>query len=343
MSMATSASRIVCEVPLSESGRFDGHLRLPNSSNRSAYGWQPVPITVIQNGDGPTILVSSGIHGDEYEGQLATTKLLAEISLQQVRGRLIVLPSVNTPAVAAGTRLSPLDGMNLNRTFPGQPDGSPTEMLAHYIETVLLPKCDLIIDLHSGGSSLLHSPCSLMRSSADPARRALLVSAVRAFGVPLCLVKSGQPGEEGLLDRGLAGAAERCGKPLVSSELGGGGTVSRLGLDIAERGIRSVLRLWGLLCDGGEIIGGQDLRMVELAGDDYFVFASDDGVYEPLHDLGDVVTRGEPAARIWFPDDPARQPIVVRFRHDGLVICQRSIGRTSRGDCLYHLATDISL
>jgi predicted deacylase len=83
--------------------------------------------------------------------------------------------------------------------------------------------------------------------------------------------------------------------------------------------------------------------MVELAGDDYFVFASDDGVYEPLHDLGDVVTRGEPAARIWFPDDPARQPIVVRFRHDGLVICQRSIGRTSRGDCLYHLATDISL
>ncbi len=342
MRSARLASRIHCEVSFNEPGRIDGYLRLPYSSNRSAYGWQPVPITVISNGEGPTVLLSSGIHGDEYEGQLAMTKLLAGIELRQVSGRLIVLPSVNMTAVAAGTRLSPLDQMNLNRSFPGNPEGSPTEMLAHYLESVLVPQCDFIIDLHSGGTSLLHSPCSLMRFSTDPVRRASLLSAVRAFGAPLCLVKSGQPGEEGLLDRGLAGAAERCGKPLISSELGGGGTVSRHGLEIAERGVRSVLRHWDLLSDGGQTIES-DVRMVQLGGDDYFVFASADGVYEPLRDLGDMVIKGEPAARIWFPEDPTRPPITERFRHDGLVVCQRSIGRTSRGDCLYHLASDIAL
>ncbi|MBS7706295.1 succinylglutamate desuccinylase/aspartoacylase family protein [Chelatococcus asaccharovorans] len=336
-------SRITCEVPLTEAGRFDGNLRLPFSSNQSAYGWQPIPITVLRHGNGPTVLLSSGIHGDEYEGQLAMTKFLAEISVEQVQGTIIVMPAVNAPAVKSGIRLSTLDHRNLNRSFPGNPDGSPTEMLAHYIEYILLPRCDFIIDLHSGGSSLLHSPCTLMRLTPDLGRRDVLVDAVRAFGAPLCLVKAGQPNEEGLLDRGIAGAAERCGKPLISSELGGGGTVSTRGLAIAERGIRRTLAHLGVLTEYNDTDDSQPVRLVELGGDDYFVFASADGVYEPLKELGDVVAKGEPAARIWFPEAPTKAPVIERFRHDGLVICQRSTGRTSHGDCLYHLAIDINI
>ena len=68
---------------------------------------------------------------------------------------------VNAPAGEAGSRTSPIDNGNLNRLFPGNASGSPTEMIAHYIEEVLMPLADYSVDLHSGGSSLFYPPTLL--------------------------------------------------------------------------------------------------------------------------------------------------------------------------------------
>ena len=157
----TRKSRITSEISFERDGKQQSFLRLPHSIHRSAYGWIAIPIIVIKNGTGPTVLLTAGNHGDEYEGQLALMKLCRELEPQDVRGRIIMLPATNYPAVIAGLRTSPIDDLNLNRVFPGDADGRPTEAIAHYIESELLSIADFAIDLHSGGSSLMYLPSSL--------------------------------------------------------------------------------------------------------------------------------------------------------------------------------------
>src|SRR5437762_5971554 len=139
-------SRLSPEIDLDRDGKQTGFLRLPYSVHRSAYGWIPIPIAQISNtggnGASPRILLMAGNHGDEYEGQVALGRLIRDLDPAEVRGRLIILPSANFPAAMAGTRTSPLDQGNLNRSFPGDPTGGPTEQIAYCIESELLPRCD---------------------------------------------------------------------------------------------------------------------------------------------------------------------------------------------------------
>jgi predicted deacylase len=100
----------------------------------------------------------AGNHGDEYEGQIAVSNLARQLDPAEICGRIILLPMVNFPAAQAGLRTSPVDEGNLNRLFPGNAMGSPTEIIAHYVEDVLMPMADYAIDLHSGGNSLYYPP-----------------------------------------------------------------------------------------------------------------------------------------------------------------------------------------
>ena len=120
------SSRITTDVDFNADGKQIGYLRLPHSVHRSAYGFLAIPIAVIKNGKGPTVLTMSGNHGDEYEGQIANWKLIRGLNPKDVRGRVIVLPMANFPAAQAGMRTSPIDQGNLNRSFPGDPNGTPT-------------------------------------------------------------------------------------------------------------------------------------------------------------------------------------------------------------------------
>ena len=85
----------------------------------------PIPIAVIKNGSGPTVLMEGGNHGDEYEGPIILGRMIRELDAAEIQGRLILLPAVNTPAVIAGRRTSPVDGLNFNRAFPGDPELRP--------------------------------------------------------------------------------------------------------------------------------------------------------------------------------------------------------------------------
>jgi predicted deacylase len=112
----------------------------------------PDRMTVIDNGDGPTILVCGGIHGDEYEPQVVLRRLAREIDPGIVTGRLIIIPSINFPGSQNGSRLSTIDDANMNRTFPGDADGTATQRLSKFLSDELFPHCDLLIDLHAGGT-----------------------------------------------------------------------------------------------------------------------------------------------------------------------------------------------
>ena len=95
-------TQVTSTIDLNAQGKQLGWLRVPHSVTRSAYGVIPVPIGVLNNGPGPQILITAGTHGDEYEGQVVLTRLLQQMRAEDMRGRLIVIPSLNTPAAMAG-------------------------------------------------------------------------------------------------------------------------------------------------------------------------------------------------------------------------------------------------
>ena len=97
-----------------------------------------MPIAVIKNGSGPTLILTGGNHGDEYEGPVTIPELARDLDPARISGRLILIPTLNNSATQAGQRVSPLDGLNLNRTFPGDPHGSITEQIPFYLNDHLL-------------------------------------------------------------------------------------------------------------------------------------------------------------------------------------------------------------
>jgi predicted deacylase len=337
--MTPKPSRITAEVDFDRPGRQTGFLRLFHSVHESAYGFIPIPIVVLKHGTGPTALLVSGNHGDEYEGQVALGNLVRTLDPARISGRVIVLPMANFPAAMAGRRTSPIDGGNLNRSFPGDADGTVTQQIAHYIEHVLLPRCDLVLDLHSGGSSLIYLPSAQVRRHANPERFAKGVAAVRAFGAPTAYMPVQAQGGGAT----LGGSAERQGPIAIGTELGGAGQVTPAALRIAERGVRNVLVHLGILPGQDRIEPEAPTRLLEVGGADYFVYAPEGGVFEPLVELGDMVRAGQPAGRIHSPETPWAPPATAAFARDGLVLCKRVPGRTQRGDCLFHLATDAAV
>jgi len=85
--MARSRSRLTAEIDFDRDGKEYGFIRLPYSVHRSAYGWIPIPVVCIKNGDGPRVLLMGGNHGDEYEGQVALGKLIRSLEADRMPGR----------------------------------------------------------------------------------------------------------------------------------------------------------------------------------------------------------------------------------------------------------------
>jgi len=331
--MASTA--ITCEVELEARGKQAGYLRVPHSVHRSAYGWIPVPVTVIANGAGPTLVITAGVHGDEYEGQIAVANLARRIVPDDLHGRLILLPMLNLPAAEAGARVSPLDDGNLNRLFPGDPAGTPSQMIAHYHEEVILPLADYAVDLHSGGSSLIYPPTLLRGPSHSPEEEAGLQRLTAAFDLPYGWMFTGGGGRASTA-RTAMGAANRKGVVNVMAELGGAGRVSPDVFQRTERGLRRILHALGMVVDPApEPATGT--RMLNAKGS---IYAYEPGLFEPLKEIGDTVSEGEALARIHHSETPGRAPDTVVSPYAGLALAMRAMGQVRRGDALYQIAAD---
>lgn len=324
-------SSITSTIPYDQQGVLHGHLHLPHSRDDSAYGAIMIPISVINNGDGPTVLLTGGNHGDEYYGPLALTRFLTTIDPATITGRVIVVPYMNYPAFSAGARTSPIDGANLNRVFPGSPTGTVTQRIADYMTRYLLPMADAVLDIHDGGRTLDFMPMAsthVLENKEDEARNR---EAAAAFGAPFvtCLVELDQIG---MWDC----TVEESGTAFVTTELGGGGTTRPELARVANEGVVNLLRHWGAMT--GEAAPTAS-AVLAIPDDNAYVISAGEGLIEWLVDLGDEIKVGEPIARVYSTVHLGLAPEEILATLDGVLAMRHYPGKVKMGDAIAMQAT----
>jgi N-alpha-acetyl-L-2,4-diaminobutyrate deacetylase len=331
-------SRIQCPIDFEKSGRQAGYLRAPLSRDTAGWGVVEIPIVAVKNGTGPTILFTGGVHGDEYEGQIAVSRLAATLDPARVQGRVIMLPAVNMPGVLADKRLSPVDGRDINRCFPGDARGTFSPMLAHFLDGVILPLVDVSVDLHTGGHSAETALSTNMHYMPTPERRQRTMAAAAAFGAPFNVVFWGV--DEGAT---FTSSVERRGILSLGTELGGWGRVNIEGVRIGKRGCDNILKHFGVIegkPDTSQRDGSAGTRHMMVRDARGYVFAPTGGVFEPCHLAGQPVNEGEPAGWLHFVEDVDRAPIELSYASSGLTWTASGPGRVQRGDCVAVVMTD---
>lgn len=314
-------------------GKQIGFVRFPHSPEDDAWGMTQVPIAVISGGTGPTVILAGGNHGDEHEGPITIGELIRELDPGTVNGRLILLPAMNVHAVKSSRRNSPVDGLNFNRTFPGDPYGSITQQISAYINDHIFPLGDAFLDLHSGGSSLNILPSAIVEPAADPGLHKRNIAATVSFDAPCTVVISnlGDP-------RTATASACRAGLVTVGTEMAGGAQVTVEALRICRRGVRNVLAHLGVLDNEARKPRQSEMPLLEISGPEAYLLATTEGVFEPFHRNGKEVSAGQPAGRIHNTWNPAQQPEMLYYSVSGVVFAQRRPGRVQPGNCCVVIA-----
>ncbi|HEV7263978.1 MAG TPA: succinylglutamate desuccinylase/aspartoacylase family protein [Falsiroseomonas sp.] len=332
--MSRPQNRLTADLDFDAPGRRLGAIRLVHSDDRHAFAVIPVPVAVVVGPrPGPTVFLSAGTHGDEYEGQVVLHRLLHGLDPDRLTGRLIVMPALNTPAVLASTRCSPIDGANMNRVFPGDPRGGPSAALAAWIAQDVIPRTDFACDLHSGGSAARYIPCAYLHWGGDPAFRRRKLAAAARFGAPYTVIAAaaGDPGS-------MTAECDRQGVVMVATEFGGGGTVDPALAELARDCLMRLLAHAGVLQQAPA--EAAPTRHIVLQQTARAPMARGPGIFEPLRRIGETVRAGELGGVIW-PVDPAEAgPEEVRFATDGLIVAERHRPLVARGDLLFRLGEE---
>lgn len=338
MNTPDSDSRLKTTIDLDATGRQTGDLMLRWSDNSNPLGYHPIPLISLKGGDGPTLLILGGTHGDEFEGPAAMMRLAGTLDVETLNGQILMIPALNAPAFAASARVSPLDNGNLNRAFPGDRNGGPTDMIADYIERILIPRCNAVIDLHSGGKASVFAPSALVGPYDDAEKgarsQALAEVFASAFDTPLIWVL-GQHND----NRSVNAAAARAGVPMIAAELSGGGAVDALVTDQTEAALRNCLIHLGLL--PGSLPTPTPARRVEITSPMHAVYAPSDGLFDRQTSAGSEAVEGASAGMLHFPMEPARASLPLPFPADGFVLAHGNRGLVKRGELLALVARDL--
>lgn len=307
-----------------------------------AWGYSLVPLTVINGLRGSNkngVICFGGTHGNEYEGQIAVKRLCADLDPEQMTGRVILMPQLSESACTANSRTSPLDGVNMNRAFPGNARGSISYRISNFVTQSVFPHGRIVIDIHSGGREGAFPICTSFHPIPDRAQQSETAQAARLFDSPFVFIYASTMASGLLTDQ-----AEAEGKITLGGEFGGGETTSRFGVRHAYEGTLNVLRHYGLL--EGEVTRIRSEQAPEpiLASADqlhYYVPCPCDGVWEPLVDLGAAVEEGELIGRLHSFADHASAPLDIRAQRPGYVLMMHLSARPVKGQTLYVIADPV--
>lgn len=294
--------------------RTDGWLPVGQTWRRRD---EDIPITVVHGQEpGPILYLQAVSDGDELNGLAVARRVAAELRPDRLRGAVLVTLVANPGALAARQACDPRDHLKLNRCFPGQPDGSVTERLAHLLFHELVLHSDHVIDLHQNSAAAM-IPEVRVRTGRRGPRHAESLELAIAFGLPHVLDQQGPPGQ-------LARAAPAVGIPTIDPELGGGPGVEPAMVELGVRGVRNVLRHLGM------IDGKPPINQPFIARRLTPVYAPVGGVIAFTARLGQPLRAGEPLGTI--SDLFGHDPVVVPAPADGVFWLQRSHPLVERGD-----------
>ena len=319
-------------ITLDKPGLVAGYASFHNSTDLSAWQSVRLPIYCLNGRPGPTTLVMGGLHGDEYEGPVAINSLANTLDTGELDGRLILLPAVNVMALMAGTRLTPDDGLNMNRVFPGNRHGSITQRIADWITQTLVPVSDHVIDLHSGGRSLNFAPSILLHEVPGEAMNVAKLAAL-AFGAPFTVLI-----QEDHADLMIDAVVEKLGKVMISSELGGSGIITHHTAKLATQGLSQMFAALGHFPTQGS---PEASRLVRLPSSNTYLVSDDAMVFAPAVSLGAFVRQGETVGYGHFVNRVDCGPTTYTAPHDGWAICLSGQGLTRRGDVIAIVAEGV--
>jgi predicted deacylase len=300
----------------------------------SAWGYSLVPLTVVRGaaGEVPGVAVIGGTHGNEYEGQVAVKRLCQSLDADEVRGLVVLIPQLSESACRAGTRVSPLDGINMNRAFPGNARGSLSCRIAHFLKTTMFPLVRVVIDIHSGGREAVFPLCTSFHRLPDAAQFAEISRAARLFDTPFLFVYSRQMGSGLLTDE-----AEDDGKIAIGGEFGSGEGVNPEGVRHAYEGSLNVMRHYGLLPGPARPIAIENhrQRLIQAPHLADYRPCPREGIWEPLAAPGDDVENGQLLGLLHDFSDHSAAPLEIRAHRSGVLIARYSAAVCPKGLTLF--------
>jgi predicted deacylase len=311
----------------------------------SSWGYSLVPLTVINGtraGLAPKangVVAFGGTHGNEYEGPVAIKRLCRDLDPAEMSGRVILIPQLSESACRAHQRTSPEDDVNMNRAFPGDPRGSLSYRIAHFVKTRVFPQVRVVIDLHAGGNEAVFPLCASFHPLADVKQHAETAQVAKLFDTPFIFVYSRQMASGLLTDE-----AEDEGKIALGGEFGNAEAVSSKGVAHAYEGIKNVLRHYGML--EGEVrridtARATPPRMVQAPILSDYIPAPRSGIWEPVVAPGANVNEGDLIGRLHDFSDHTSHAMEIRTHKSGVVIAMYFAAVYKKGLTLYVIAEDI--
>lgn len=265
-----------------------GTKRLGYIKVRNLHGYVlQLPVIVI-NGlkDGPTLCLTAGVHACEYSGIETIMRLFAQLNPRELSGAIIAVPVVNVPGFQARSAyINPIDGLNLNRVFPGDPEGSMSYIIADTLfkETVLKANC--LIDLHGGDLPEENIDFVIVEKTGNEEVDKVSEAIGKAFNSEYMWVKGAERGLK--IVGSLCGAANKAGIPGAVPEAGHSGKVQELSVKFLLNGTLNAMKYLKMLK------GSPVMREPKIIKAQHVVKAGSAGFFRPFKNLGDVVSKGE--------------------------------------------------
>ncbi len=339
--MTTRVHAAPAALDLLSPGRRDYWVRLAHDTLWAEWF---VPLTVFvgpEARDGEGLVAFGSTHGNEYEGPVAIKHLLGEIELEQVRGRIVLVPVLNPAAFRDGSR----DGLgvNLNRAFVAGAGATPglasiTYRIANLVREQIWPHVNVVLDIHSGGQVMRFAHVSSLHYSPNSEQMAKAVETARWFGTPFVMLYQNEyPGL-------LTSEAENLGKITVGTELGWGAAVDLDGVGYCRHGILAAAVRHGFLHREIEPIGHHRAgtqHLADISRPPCAVYAPWQGWYEPAVPCGTAVTAGETVGFVHDFDRIDEPPWHAEAAVDGYVICQAWAARVVAGQQIAMVGIDL--
>ncbi len=306
-----------------------GKVEIKSSENSSF-----IPITIV-NGKkpGPTLVLLAGIHGSEYSPIIALQRLIPNINPDEMSGAIIAVHIANIPAYLGRTiYISPSDGKNLNRSFPGKADGTLTERTAYFLTNEVYPLADAVLDIHSGDGNEQLRPSWVGYYSEEENKEVVEASRKMAmvFGLKYANAFKGSltPKSKAIW---AGSAAVAMGIPSIDVEAGGMGIINDYAIEQIENGIKRIMDHMGILPSSLPPV-----TEPKIFGDRHSVNAPLDGSWFPLVDTEKMVVEGELIGYMtdWYGNRifEARAPV------SGMLILRLEAPPVKKGELLITVA-----